>query len=195
MRTIFMVNGYPCSGKTTAANELAAYLADHGRTVTTFNRTKSRWEENLDVLSLVIYKWFNEGTEYLIIDAPAYSVFDRMDLFNLIRVEQEKKNISDDDLLIIALTMSRSMRFCLDHNNDSGHHSYEQKPFNRLVNTYQQPIAAEGFDMVYRISTNDHINPGHLFRLMQTNLEVDFGDLADIPETPAKADDADKKAE
>lgn len=189
MRTIFVINGYPCSGKTTTAKELAEHLINHGHSVTTFSRTKARWEDNMDLLSLVIYKWFNEEKEYLIIDAPAYTVFDRMDLFEPIRIEQEKRGISDDDLLVIAVNMSRSMRFCQEHNNDAGHHTYEPKAFNRLINTYQQPIMAEGFDMVYRVSVNDHINPAHLFCMMGLSTKIDFGELAALDK---KKDDEDE---
>jgi len=191
MNTIFILSGYPCSGKTTISNDLAEYLRNHGRSVMQFARGKSNWDANMEVLSLTLYKWFSEKAEYLIIDAPAYTVFDRMDIFNVIKTELDRQGKEDQDILIISLNASRSMKFSFDHNQDPDHRPYTPKQMNSLINIYQQPIMAEGFDMVYRIDKNLRLNPEHLFTMIHNILKIDLGeDLMGTPEVPVNGDTA-----
>lgn len=199
MYTIILVNGNPCTGKTTATRDIASYLEKNNRTVTTVLRNSAGFDANMNVIQLSLYKWIKErDTEFLVIDSPAYSVFERADILDTLSAELDATGISADDLVVVSVNMSRPIAFCYQHNDDKDHRPYTKRSMLELLHAYQQPITAEGFDVIYRVTGNDHINPAHMFRVIENATKRDYEGLA-MPDTKAeaavKADDTAETAE
>ena len=198
MFMIIMVNGAPCTGKTTTARTIHKFLQhEHGMNSTICERSTSNYENNMNLLGLVIYKWLHDSKKdqdnFLIIDSPAYNVFERKDIFDMINKEVDAGTIDKEDLMIVSVTMSRSNYFPIEHNSDKGHRPYTKKLLQDLMRVYQQPITREGFDLIYRVAKDAYIQPWHLFDIITKTTGVDYSDFAKDPNLSVTADETVEK--
>lgn len=152
------VCGAPVSGRTTTTKELLDYfLMEADVRVKCVAKDKTGRYDPTAILYQLYKTVIEDSADVVVIDGCAYDVFDRAEMLDEI-TNANNARTTPLELKAVAINLNRTGTFIFEHNEDAGHQPYERKTIGVLMNRVQPPILREGFELVYQVRRDQHID-------------------------------------
>lgn len=177
-KILIVMCGMPGSGKTTTATDLKRALNDqfgvkctyiNRDTIATdmgYNRIALHIDQSMKVLKDAydrLDRWaLNEDTNPVCIwDNTNINLPKRKELLDKMDAHRDPDPIMDS-FIICAIHMNRSIAFCKE-NNRNRKYVVPESAMQRMYRNQQQPIYAEGFDIIFHVDSNKRLSTAPFF--------------------------------
>lgn len=157
---IFLMSGLPRSGKTTSRETLLKYLdaCEIEYVVIENTNRRSRKDDAVQLIAAQLYQAVMERKcDTLVIEGPFMNVFDREVILEKLDDAMNVKRGLRANLIVIQ--HNRSNRFVFEHNKLGNERTvYPDKVIVNALNSYQQPVREEGFNLIYNVNGDRYLD-------------------------------------
>lgn len=185
---IVLMSGLPRSGKSTSRETFTKYLdgCDINYMVIENTNRRSRKDDAVQLIAAQLYQAIMERkSDTLIVEGPFMNVFDREVILEKLDDAMSIKNGLTTNLIVIQ--HNRSNRFVFEHNKlGNDRTAYPDKVIVNALNSYQQPIREEGFNLIYNVNGDRYLDMVKLSGMLH-KLDMDFPVLPEEEESKDEA--------
>ena len=175
---VVLMSGLPRSGKSTSRETFTKYLEDNGINYHVIENTnrRTRKDDAVQLIAAQLYQAIMERkSDTLIIEGPFMNVFDR-------EVILEKL----DDVMGIKDGLTANL-IVIQHNKlGNDRTAYPDKVIVTALNSYQQPVREEGFNLIYNVNGDRYLDMIKLSGMLH-KLDAEFPVLTEEEESKDEA--------
>lgn len=185
---VVLMSGLPRSGKTTSRETFTKYLEDNGINYYVIENTnrRTRKDDAVQLIAAQLYQAIMERkSDTLIIEGPFMNVFDREVILEKLDDVMGIKDGLTANLIVIQ--HNRSNRFVFEHNKlGNDRTAYPDKVIVTALNSYQQPVREEGFNLIYNVNGDRYLDMVKLSGMLH-KLDAEFPVLTEEEESKDEA--------
>lgn len=172
---VVLMSGLPRSGKSTSRETFTKYLDAHEIDYLVIENTshRARKDDAVQLIAAQLYQAVMERkSDTLIIEGPFMNVFDREVIMEKLDDVMRLKDGLTANLIVIQ--HNRSNRFVFEHNKLGNDRTvYPDKMIVNALNSYQQPVREEGFNLIYNVNGNRYLDMPKLSGMLH-KLDANF---------------------